>query len=95
MTLDTEHEVFLELDAFDPKWRSHYPTMKAACEAACCEDLRQDWLRTEAGARIAEALRNVPDYLADAARERELASHTVDRLPHQMVDDEGDEEEPE
>lgn len=86
--LDADHDVFLELDAFDPRWRSHYPTLKAACAAAGCEDLRQDWLRTDAGKQIADCLRNVPDYLADAARERELASHTVDPLPHQLAEDE-------
>jgi hypothetical protein len=92
MKLDFEHDVFLELDAFDPKWRSHYPTMKAACAAAGCEDLRQDWIASDTGARIAEALRNVPDYIGDAARERELATHTVDALPYQLADDEEHEE---
>jgi hypothetical protein len=90
--MDSDHEVFLELDAFDPKWRSHYPTMKAACAAAGCEDLRQDWIRTDTGAKIAAAMQNVPDYAADAARERELSTHGLDPLPYQETGDEEEQE---
>jgi hypothetical protein len=88
-----QHDVFLELDAFDPRWRSHYPTMKAACAAAGCEALRQDWIGSDAGAKIEAALRDVPDYLGDTLREQELSTHTVDPLPYQSTDDGEDEEE--
>lgn len=72
------HELFEELNAFDPKWPDHYLTIGEAAQYAGLTDLYRDWAQTTEGREHIE-LFAVPDILSaveeaqrDADIEREL-----------------------
>jgi hypothetical protein len=76
------HELFEELDAFDPKWRDHYATVRGAAIAAACHDLYLKWRSTPEGQACAAIYRDVPDYLGATRAAQEAA----DRLPFNLGD---------
>jgi len=46
-----QHELFLELNAFDPRWQQRYKRIKDAADAAGCTGLYYLWLHTPEGQR--------------------------------------------
>jgi hypothetical protein len=82
------HDLFEELDAFNPRWQSEYRTIEAAAKAAGALELYQDWLRTEHGQHYLRNIRSAHDHAADnerrkAQREAELAMATRGRTAQQ------------
>jgi hypothetical protein len=74
--------VFEELDAFDPKWRDHYPTIRSAATAAQCDGLFVDWRNTEEGRAYAARMDGVPNY----AQAIKAAQEAAERLPFNLGD---------
>ena len=77
-----KHELFEELDAFNPRWREHYPTIASAAAAASCTDLYRQWAATPEGASYRLRMSGVPDYQGAVKAAQEAA----DRLPHKIGD---------
>lgn len=69
---DDRHDLFLDLDAFDPKWQIHYKTIALAATAAKVMHMYSEWLGTVDGRRYQEILRDVPDTIAKNEAERLL-----------------------
>jgi hypothetical protein len=72
-----KHELFEELDAFDPKWQEHYLSLRSAALAANCLELYDSWRKTPDGARVDRAVGGTPDYLSAIKTAQEAA----ERLP--------------
>lgn len=72
---DLTTELMEELDAFDPKWKEHYPSVGAAAHAAEATGLYTLWRDTPTGIKYRETVRNVPDHVGQskAAAEAERA----------------------
>lgn len=70
------HDLFDELDAFNPKWRDVYPTVRSAAEAAEVMGLYVDWTHTPEGMAYKSAFADVPDYAAAA----KAAAESVERF---------------
>ncbi len=75
-----KHELFEELEAFDPKYRDHYATVRAAAIAAGVHDMYLAWRKTAEGKACAAIYRDVPDYVSAIKAAQEAA----DRLPHNI-----------
>lgn len=58
-----KHHLFLELDAFNLRWQSVYPTIFAAAKAAECLDLYSAWLYTADGMKYKATMLGVRDTL--------------------------------
>lgn len=57
-----KHELFEQLDAFDPKWQEHYSTLRYAACAARVEDMFFDWLQTSDGRKYRLQQQGVTDW---------------------------------
>jgi len=69
-----KHDLFWELEAFDPKWQMHYRTLALAARAAGVLNLYGDWLKSPDGVRYSVQMAGVPDtvqMIEDAKRIRE------------------------
>jgi hypothetical protein len=77
-----KHELFEELDAFDPKWRTHYPTIGEAAGAAGVTDLFHRWRNTDEGRAYTARMDGVPNY-AGAIK---AAQEAAERLPFNLGD---------
>lgn len=75
-----KHELFEELEAFDPKYREHYATVRAAAIAAGAHDLYLAWRKTPEGAACAAIYKDVPDYVGAIKAAQEAA----ERLPFNL-----------
>lgn len=83
------HELFDELEAFDPKWQTHYPTLLAAAKAARAEELFCQWLSwTAEGNKYAHSMNGVPDYSVKRADARSLP-YSLDNIG-EVPDDEAE-----
>lgn len=58
------HPLFEELEAYNPKWRTAYATLRAAAQSAQCLGLYYAWLRTPAGEAYRTHVASVPDVAA-------------------------------
>lgn len=67
------HELFEELEAFDPKWKLKYSTTYDAAVAANALDLYADYTQTLLGSAYVRTYANVPDYAGAAQRSAESA----------------------
>lgn len=76
-----KHDLFYDLEAFDPKWQMHYRTIALAARAAGVLGMFSEWLLTQEGRQYREVMRGVPDTL-ELTR---LAQEAADRLPYRMV----------
>jgi len=76
----TRHELFDELEAFDPRYQQHYPTLRAAAEAAHCVGLLEDYLHTAQGNAYRRDIESAPDVLGAIKAMQESA----DRLPYRL-----------
>lgn len=77
-----KHELFEELDAFDPKWRDRYPTIGEAAGAAGVPGLYHEWRSTPEGRAYAARMAGVPNY----AQAIKAAQEAAERLPHKLGD---------
>jgi hypothetical protein len=77
-----KHELFEELEAFDPRYREHYATVRGAAIAAGVHDLYLAWRKTPEGAACASITQDVPDY-AGAIK---TAQEAAERLPFNLGD---------
>jgi hypothetical protein len=75
-----KHDLFWELEAFDPRWQTRYSTIKQAAEAAGVMLEYHSWLSTAEGKTYRRAMRGVPDTLALIAE----AQAAADRAPIKM-----------
>ncbi len=72
-----KHELFEELEAFDPKWQSHYANIAQAACAAGVMNIYRYWIKTREGEAYLRLSAGVPDYKGAIEKEQESAS----RLP--------------
>ena len=77
-----KHELFEQLDAFDPQWQEHYHTLYLAAKAAGEEDLFRDFLTTPEGARYRLAYEGVPDTLKAVEKMQEQEANSA--LPYKL-----------
>jgi hypothetical protein len=77
-----KHELFEELEAFDPRWREHYATLEAAALHAGCIDLYKQWRKTPEGKSVSAFYKDVPDYVSAIKASQEAA----ERLPFKIGD---------
>lgn len=68
-----KHELFEELEAFNPKWQSHYASTVDAAYAAGVLDLYYAWKNSPDGKRVTDFTK-APDVLRTVRREAELAA---------------------
>lgn len=80
MSDDNRPELFLELDAFDPKWQEHYTSVFWAAQAADVMGLYSAWKRSPSGQRYAQLVYGLPDRLRDTEAERRLMAHALYNL---------------
>jgi hypothetical protein len=78
MEYTNKHDLFWELEAFDPKWQMHYATVAVAARAAKVLPLYADWLKSADGVRYKRTLEGVPDVRAQEAVEQ----FTRSRMQH-------------
>lgn len=76
-----KHELFEELEAFNPKWQSHYASTVDAAYAAGVLDLYYEWKNSPDGKRITDFTK-APDVLGALRREAALAQS--DSLPYRL-----------
>lgn len=67
-------ELVEELDAFDPKWKDRYASIKAAATAAGLQDLYLRWAVTPEGKAYLDYFRDVS---ADYAQRNELSRRQI------------------
>lgn len=80
---DDRHELWDELEAFDPKWQMHYDTTEDAAIAANVHGLWHDYCRDRRYARsMACQPRQVPDTAGVVRREQQTAASTS--LPYRL-----------
>jgi hypothetical protein len=72
---DLTLELTEELEAFDPKWQEHYPTLAIAAEAADVLGLYQQWITTPDGVKYLGATRGVPDRVGESRAAAEQLGH--------------------
>jgi hypothetical protein len=58
-----KHDLFLELDMFNPAWRDRYPSIQAAATAAKVSDMYREWLTTTEGMGYTALTQGIPDTL--------------------------------
>lgn len=66
------HELFEELDAFNPRWQAAYRTVAVAATAAGVSSLYLDWLRTPQGKLHEAIMADVADTIAQNEAECKL-----------------------
>jgi hypothetical protein len=77
----SRHELFDELDAFDPKWQINYKSVISAAKAARCEWALSDWLSTHQGETYLSHIHATRDYLAEVEEYRLLREKEFAALP--------------
>lgn len=77
-----KHELFEELDAFHPQWRTYYLSIAEAAAAAGVTHIYHEWLRTAEGKAYTERFSAVPNYLGAIKAAQEAA----ERLPFNIGD---------
>ena len=70
--MTTKHELFEELEAFDPKWQEHYRSLFEAATAAKVRDLLVQYLETPAGGAYLSHTAGVRDYKAEIEEHQRL-----------------------
>ena len=76
-----KHQLFEELEAFDPRYAQRYRTLRDAAIAADCLPLFLDYLRSAQGQAYATEVAAVPDALGAI----EAAQESADRLPYTLT----------
>ena len=76
-----KHELFEELDAFDPQWQNRYPSVLSAAAAAKCKDLLNQWLDTPEGEVYLTNVAAVRDYMAEIEQYRRQVEAEQSALP--------------
>lgn len=79
-----KHDLFFELEAFNPRWQTRYRTVKDAALAAGVPDVFKQWLTTAEGQRYALLHTDVPDVLEITRRQQEAMAtlpFTLTSLP--------------
>lgn len=78
MNNNNKHDLFWELEAFNPRWQSIYKTVALAAKAAKALPMYSEWLGTPEGLRYQELHRDVPDTMAidEAERATRAAMHS-------------------
>jgi hypothetical protein len=73
------HDLFEELDAWNPRWRDYYRTIWQAAQACGVhtEIAYAAWIKTDDGRNYERLMYGVPNYQAAI----ETAQEAVDRLP--------------
>ena len=71
------HDLFEELDAWNPRWREYCRTVWDAAQAAGVADLYRAWIKTEDGRNYERLTFGVPNYQSAICAAREAA----ERLP--------------
>lgn len=74
------HELFDELDAWNPKWRQITRSLRDAAQQAGVMDIYLQWLGTPEGAAYLQKFAGTPDYLGAVRKQQEAA----DRLPFSL-----------
>lgn len=77
MSENNKHDLFWELEAFNPRWQTCYRTVLEAAKAAQVIEMYTDWLFTPTGKRYQELHNDVPDTLERVRLEQEA----MQRLP--------------
>lgn len=70
---DLTEELHDELDAFDPRWKEHYPSIGRAAIAADVIGLYSRWVETDDGKKYIATIRQLPDHVGRSKREAEAA----------------------
>ena len=71
--MNTEkHDLFWELEAFDPHWQKHYDTLRSAAVAASCLPEYYAYMATSEGMQHKIRFTDVPDTVAQNRAERRL-----------------------
>lgn len=68
------HELFEELDAFDPRWRINFSSVISAAKAAGAESLLDQYLQTPEGEGYLANVAAVRDYLAEIEEHKRLVA---------------------
>jgi hypothetical protein len=71
------HNLFEELEAWNPRWREQYRTLWDAAQAAGEQALYYAWIKTEDGRNYERLMYGVPNYSAAI----EQTQTAFDRLP--------------
>ena len=69
---DSDHDLFFELDAFNPRWQSVYGTLREASEAASALPLYYDYMASNEGWQRKLTFTDVPDTVSRNKAERAL-----------------------
>jgi hypothetical protein len=81
--MEQRHDLFLELDAFDPKWQQHFATTElAAAAAGACAEWR-DYCRDR---RNQATMTCTPSQVRDTAGQirREQEAAAISSLPYRL-----------
>ena len=88
MDIFEQHDLFLELNAFDPHWQKHYPTLRAAAEAASCLPEYYNYMQTSEGMLHKLRFTDIPDTVAQNRAERRLRERMMKYMPkHVKLED--------
>lgn len=79
--MNSKHELFEELEAFDPSWQNRYTSVTSAAKAAKCEDLLVDWLSTHQGETYLAHIHATRDYLEEIREYQDLLADEESKLP--------------
>lgn len=75
------HELFDELDAFDPRWQSKYRSVISAAKAAGVGELLRDWLSSHQGETYLSHIHATRDYLKEIEDYKKLREEEESKLP--------------
>jgi hypothetical protein len=77
------HELFEELDAFDPNWQKNYKTILEAVSACGypANHLFNHWLNTPEGWRYIQTMAGTPDYLSAIEEHQKALEAEQQSLP--------------
>jgi hypothetical protein len=75
-----KHELFEELEAWNPKWQQIARNIRDAAERAGALALYDSWLQTSEGKAYLQTLAGVPDYTGAI----KAAQESADRLPFNL-----------
>lgn len=77
---DLTKELHEELEAFDPAWKEHHPSIADAAREAGVQELYLRWLRTPDGQKYSATVKELPDHVGNARKEAEVM-HAPGSLP--------------
>jgi len=75
------HELFEELDAFDPQWQKNYRSVISAAQAAGASAILKEWLRTHQGETYLSHIHATRDYLKEIEEYKALIAEEESKLP--------------